>query len=320
MTQPVDNSTGQPAVVPAPAELASLEVLRTPSLVWYHLEDPFSPLLDYLAQAHQFHELEVEDCRHRGQRAKLDEYENHIFVVATTLHFVPETCGVWFGELHIFIGADFLLTVHVGPTRSVSEVLPRVKANPKLQRPDKIVHALLDNIIDRYPPVLDTIGERIDELEDEVWAGPAAKSLSDIFALKRSLIEFRRTLATMREMVNSYLRLRPPFLRADMTAYWRDLYDHIVRALDLTETFRDLLTGVLEVHLSAIANRTNEIMKALTIFATIVLPLYLISGYFGMNFPNLPLLHHPSGVLIVNLSMLAVTVGLLFYFRWRRWL
>ena len=306
--------------VTAVTDLAKLEILRTPHLRWYHLEDPQSPLLEQLAQEFQFHELEVEDCRHRAQRAKLEEYEHHIFVVANTLHFVPETLGVWFGELDVFIGQDFIVTVHVGPTRSVREVLPRVKAAVKLQRPDKILHALLDNLVDRYIPVLDTIGEHIDKLEDEVWAGPTAKSLEEIFALKRGLIELRRTVATMREAVNAIMRLRLPYMRADMAAYWRDLYDHIVRALDMIETYRDLLTGVLDVHLSATANRTNEIMKVLTIYATIVLPLYLITGYFGMNFPNLPLLKHAYGVAIVHIGMIVLTVGLLIFFRRRRWL
>jgi len=312
----------QPTLEPAvPAtELAGLEVVRVPHLRWYHLEDPQSPLLEQLAQEFQFHELEVEDCRFRTQRAKLEEYENHIFVIGNTLHFEPETLGVWFGELDVFIGPDFIVTVHVGPTRSVREVLPRVKAAVKLQRPDKILHALLDNLVDRYMPVLDTIGDHIDKLEDEVWAGPTPKSLEEIFALKRGLIELRRTVATMREAVAAIVRLRPPYMRADMAAYWRDLYDHIVRALDMIETYRDLLTGVLDVHLSATANRTNEIMKVLTIYATILLPLYLITGYFGMNFPDLPLLKHPYGVAIVHIGMILLTVGLLIFFRRRRWL
>lgn len=320
MSDQVQNSAVESAAPPAEVQLAPLEILRTPSLRWYHLEDPASPLLDQLAQVFQFHELEVEDCRHRGQRAKMEEYENHVFVVATTLHFVPETCGVWFGELHVFVGPDFVVSVHVGPTRSVSEVLPRIKANPKLQRPDKILHALLDNIIDRYPPVLDTIGERIDELEDEVWADPTPKCLSDIFALKRSLLEFRRAVASVREMVNAFLRLRPPYLRADMAAYWRDLYDHLVRALELIDSYRDLLTGVLEVHLSSTANRTNNIVKALTIFATISMPLLVVSGFYGMNFPNLPLLNHPLGATVASVAMVLLSGGLLLYFRRRGWL
>jgi len=307
------------AVAPT-IDLTKLEILCTPHLRWYHLEDPQSPLLEQLAQALQFHELEVEDCRYRPQRAKLEEYENHVFVIANSLHFVPETLGVWFGELDIFVGQDFIVTVHTGPTRSVSEVLPRVKAAVKLQRPDKVLHALLDNLVDRYTPVLDTIDDHIDKLEDEVWAGPTAKSLEEVFALKRGLIELRRTVVTMREAVNAIMHLRPPYLRADMAAYWRDLYDHIVRALDMIETYRDLLTGVLDAYLSATANRTNEIIKVLTIYATILLPLYLITGYFGMNFPNLPLLKHPYGVAILHIGMIVLTVGLLIFFRRRRWL
>ena len=315
MDQPVE---AKPAAATAP-ELAAVEVFHNAHLRWYHLEEPESPVLDRLAQEFGFHELEIEDCRHLRHTAKLEEYENHIFLIANTMHFVPETLGVWFGELDIFLGQDFVVTVHAGPTRSVHEVLPRMQAIPKMQRPDRVVYALLDNMVDRYLPVLDEIGDRLCQIEDEIHDSATAKTLEDIFALRRCLIEFRRVLASMRETVNAFMRLRPPYFRADMAAYWRDLYDHIIRATNEVETQRELLASVLEVYLTATANRTNEIVKVMTIYATIVLPMVVITGYFGMNFQHLPFQDWPNGVHVVNVLMIGLTIGLLIYFRRRRW-
>ena len=315
MDQPVETT---PASAPAP-ELTAVEVHRNAHLRWYHLEEPDSPILDRLAQEFGFHELEIEDCRHLRHTAKLEEYENHLFLIGNTLHFVPETLGVWFGELDIFLGQDFLVTVHAGPTRSVREVLPRVQSTSKMQRPDRVVYALLDSMVDRYLPVLDEIGDRIDQIEDAIHSSPTPKTLEDIFALRRGLTEFRRVLASMRETVNALMRFRPPYFRTDMAAYWRDLYDHIIRAITEIETQRELLSSVLEVYLTATANRTNEIVKVMTIYATIVLPMVVITGYFGMNFQHLPFQDWPYGVHIVNVLMIGLTAGLLVYFRRRRW-
>ena len=320
--QAAEARTEQPTEAKAPpaADLSAILIHQSAHLRWYHLEEPDSPLLDQLGHEFSFHELEIEDCRHRDHTAKLEEYDNHIFVIANSLHFVPETCGVWFGEVAFFVGQDFLVTVHLGHTRSVEAVLPKVKAVTKMQRPDRVLYALLDTMIDRCLPVLYRMGDRIEEVEDKIHQSPTQAALGEIFALKRALIEFRRTVGGMREMVNALTRQRPPYYRADMTAYWRDLYDHVIRALTMIETYRDLLASVLEIYLTATANRTNEVMKVLTVYATILMPMVVITSYFGMNFSHLPLLESPNGVMVVHVLMGVLSVGLLVFFRWRRWL
>jgi len=322
MGQPPETKAPAEAKAPAPvpAELAPLLIHESAHLRWFHLEEPDSPLLDRLAQEFGFHELEIEDCRHQRHTAKLEEYENHIFIIANTLHFVPETLGVWFGELAFFVGAEFLVTVHLGPTRSVKEVLAKLKAVAKMQRPDRVAYLLLDNMVDRYLPVLDSLGDRIDEIEDEVTRQPTPKTLEDIFALRRGLSEFRRTVGSMREMVNAIMRQRAPYYRADMAAYWRDLYDHVIRGLTMIETYRDLLASVMEIYLTAVANRTNEIMKALTVWATVAVPLVIITGYFGMNFEHLPFLQSREGMLGTTLLLVVLPVAMFLFFRKRRWL
>jgi magnesium transporter len=285
---------------------------------WYHVEDVKGPALDELAAAFGLHELAIEDCRTARTRAKFEEYENHIFVVVNTLHFDPEKYECWFGQLDVFAGKDFLISVHDGPSRTFRAVHPRFKVDPRLAQTGRLLHALLDYIVDQYLPVLDSIEGRIEELEQKAYAEPSPKLLAQIFELKRALIEFRRVATSMRDTINYIVHRSEPWLRQQQ-AYFRDVYDHVVRAMDFVETYRDILTGVLDVHLTATTNRTNEIMKVLTIYATIGLPLLLITGYFGMNFPDLPLLHHPNGVQYMHWAMIVMSLLLLWIFKRRHW-
>jgi magnesium transporter len=173
-------------------------------------------------------------------------------------------------------------------------------------------------MVDNYLPVLDAIESRIEILEDKAIEHTSTKLLTEIFAIKRSLIEFRRVTISMRDMLSQVLRRNEHYLQLE-AVYFRDVYDHLMRALEFTETYRDILTGVLEVHLTAAANRTNDIVKVMTLFATITLPILLITGYYGMNFENLPLLHNPNGVWIASAIMAALVAGLLYAFKRTGW-
>jgi magnesium transporter len=286
---------------------------------WYHVDDPASPLLDALAAHFGLHELAIEDCRNMRQRAKIEDYDSHLFVIINTLHFDTEQTECWFGELDVFVGKDFAISVYNGPSRTVSAVKPKFAADSRLAHPGRLLMTMFDIAADRYLPVLDGIEERIEKLEEDVYERPSPKLLSEIFALKRALIDFRRVASMMREVLNQILYRSDPWLKSQQV-YFRNVYDHVVRALDFTETYRDILTGVLDVHLTATANRTNETMKVLTIFATLATPFLLVTGYYGMNFEKLPLLHNPLGPLIVTAAMFAIGIGMLWYFRRKGWI
>ncbi len=172
--------------------------------------------------------------------------------------------------------------------------------------------------MDRYLPVLDSIEERIELLEDKAIEHTSTRLLSDDCSLKRSLIKFRRITISMPDTLSQILRRNELWLQSK-ALYFRDVYDHLMRALEFTETYRDILTGVLEVHLTAAANRTNNIMKAVTIFATITLPILLITGYYGMNFENLPLLHDTYGAYVATGSMVGFAAVLLYAFKKTGW-
>ena len=286
---------------------------------WYHVEDVRGAALDALAAEFGLHDLAVEDCRNQRQRAKLEEYDRHLFLIVNTLHFDADKIECWFGEFNIFVGEDFVITVHDGPSRTAAAVRPKFAADARLAHPGRLLYALLDFVVDRYLPVLDTMEERMEALEEICYAKPSAAQLEEIFRVKRALIEFRRVATMMRELVNQLLYRDEPWLRSQQL-YIRNVYDHVVRALEFVDTYRDILTGVLDVHLTATANRTNETMKVLTIYATLATPFLLVTGYYGMNFEWLPLLHDPWGPAVVTAAMFGIGFGMLWYFRRKGWL
>lgn len=289
--------------------------------MWLDLADPMSHDLDDLAARYAFHELAIEDCRHHIQLAKLDYYDGYSFIIVNSTHYSVTPCEVQVREIDAFLGPDYIVTVHDGPSAAVEEIQKRVASNAKhLTRPDHVLHAMIDLVVDRYLPTLDHIGDTIDEVEDELLIGPTTAHLQTIFELKRGLLQFRRAVSSQRELLNLLIRDDSSLIHQDMRIYFRDVYDHVVRAMDLVETYRDLLTGGLDIYLTQMANRTNDIVKALTILATIMLPLTLVTGYFGMNFEYLPLLKNPNGIWYATAGMLVITVSMLAFFKLRKWL
>lgn len=286
---------------------------------WFHVEDTKGPALDALAAHFGLHELAVEDCRHLGQRAKVEEYEGHIFIVANAIHFDKQKVGCWLGEVDFFVGKDFLISIREGTSKTFEATLPKFQADHRLAHPGRLLMVMLDFMVDQYLPVLDTIEDHIEELEEQVLVDPSPKLLSRIFDLRRALIDYRRSALAMREVVNHLLYRTEQHFRSQQ-AYFRNVYDHVVRALDFVETYRDLLNGVLDVHLSATANRTNDVMKVLTVFATLATPFLLITSFYGMNFDYLPLLHSPQGAIIITVGMLLASLIMLAFFRRKHWI
>jgi magnesium transporter len=289
-----------------------ISVVQQPlaNVAWFDLGDPASPALDELARRYALHELQVEDVRHGGQRAKAEEHPRYIFCVLKALQ--PGD-ALAFGDLYVFFGGDFLLTIHAGPCGVVDKLRRRAQGD-QVARLDRLLYLLVDTIVDEYIPVLDQVADEISDVESEVLHRPDPEMLRKIFRLKRKLIEFRRTSGAMREVVNALMRREHGFLGDDLDPYFRDVYDHLVRIVDLVETYRDLLTGSLDIYLSAVANRTNQVMKVLTIYGTIALPFVIITGFFGMNL-KLPWSQDPHGATYAVLVMLGSGAIALWYFR-----
>jgi magnesium transporter len=346
-----------------PAASSLLNALTViPEVRWYHLADPSSSALDELAEHFGIHPLQVEDCRHRRQTARLEEHERYTFVVIKVLvgphgknppdpsgdtanhddapasesgdpkeaasSAPPEapasTARLRFDDFNIFLGPDYVLTVDEGNSSLVPAVLPRIAAEASLQSPDRIAHALIDAAVDQYLPALDRLGDFINQLEDRVIRHASPATLREIFRLKRTLLDFRRVATAMREAVNGLVRrYDAPSAVArqadrELRIYYRDVYDHVVRVIDFIETYRDLLTGSLDIYLSAVANRTNEVMKILTIWGTIALPLLILTSFYGMNV-DLPLQKHPHVIAILGLLMAASVLVIYYYFQRKHW-
>jgi magnesium transporter len=284
-----------------------------PGVAWYDLNDPSSPALDELAKQYHLHELQIEDCRHI-QRAKTEDYEGYIFTVLKALQpgKTPK-----FLDFDIFLGKDFLITVHAGSCPAIDKAVQRAQQQ-KMQRLDKLFYVLVDHTVDEYLLVLDALAEQISDVESDVLERPEPPVLRRIFSMKRNLIDFRRNAGGMREVVNQLMRREQGFLGDDLDPFFRDVYDHIVRTVDLIETYRDLLSSSTDIYLSAVANRTNQIVKVLTVWGTVALPLVVITGFFGMNLP-LPWQHDPLGAVYASLLMAAIGGLILWYFRKQGW-
>jgi len=283
-------------------------------LKWFDVADPASPELDELAQRFELHELQIEDCRHRPQRPKTEEHDHYIFTVLKHIHDAAE---LEFDDIDLFLGPDFLISVRNADAVVIESVRARA-GEEKTERLDRLFYMIVDQIVDGYQPVLDKLADEISEIEDVVLEQPDPETLARIFALKRKLIEFRRVAGGMREVVNALIRREKGILGDDLDPYFRDVYDHIIRTVDMIETYRDLLSGALDIYLSAVANRTNEVMKVLTIWGTVALPLVIITGFFGMNL-KVPWLNNPYGTDYAVALMAVSTISILIYFKIKRW-
>jgi len=286
-----------------------------PNLAWFDVSDPNSPELDELARRFNLHPLQIEDCRHRPQRAKIDEYGPYVFAVLK--HVVHKDKRLRFDDFDVFLGTNFLITVHQDDCPFLTKLRQHVEQN-HVARLDRILYMLADFIVDEYLALLDESSEQIEKLESLVLQRPEPPVLNEIFRLKRRLIEFRRSGSGMRDVINALIRRESGIVGDDLDPYFRDVYDHLVRAVDLVEMQRDLLTGSLDIYLSAVANRTNEVMKVLTIYGTLALPLVVITGFFGMNL-HLPWTNNPHGIWYVSVLMVISMLLVLLYFKRKGW-
>lgn len=277
-----------------------------------------------LGQELGLHPLTLEDTLNSESRIKVEEYEGFLFVVVRDAEFAldtPEPYDFESYNLYLFIGPHFLLTVHGRPSVAVDTVIKRLEVAPELidRGTDYIAYQVLDALVDSYFPLLDRIDVFVDELESGVFERSDAKeTLTSIFDLKRTLLALRRHQAPMREAMTTLANRPSPYLTPATQVYMRDVYDHVVRQVESIETYRDLLTGALEIHFSVVSNRLNEVMKALSIIATVILPATWVASIYGMNFEWMPWLHSPYGFWIAMGIMTGVSAVLLMYLRRKR--
>ena len=302
------------------------ELLKDPSLViWVDMESPTAQDERVLLDVFKFHPLTVEDCHENRHYPKIEEFPGYLYFIVHGVR--ADTSSDRFNtiELDGFLGHNYVITYHHDMFRSINNVKQLLRTSPIACRrgPAFLCHQILDQIVDFYSPVLDDFDERIDRLEEEIFnlKQPNNQILSQIMELKRSVLRMRRISVKQMDVILRMSRGEfPDLIPEDMRPFYRDVHDHLTRVVDLAENYRDLISGSLEAYLSVISNRMNEIMKVLTIFSAIMLPLTFIAGVYGMNFDNMPELHSRYGYFATIAVMIAVAIGMLFFFWWRGWL
>ncbi len=288
-------------------------------MTWHDLQDPNDPELDTLAQRYHLHPLHVEDCRHGEQRAKVEDGPDYIFVVLKPVH-IGESGELAIADLDLFLGPDYLITVQHGDCPTLRERLDHLRAIEDHSQASQLFYKVMDGAVDSCTPALDWFDDAIDELEDKVLEEPSPETLQRILGAKRGLIELRRVLTTTRDVAAHLQRLESELIPRDLWPFLRDVYDHLARDLDMVEMQRDLLTGAMDIYLSSVANRTNQVMKVLTVLGTIAIPAVAISGFFGMNQDDLPWIHSPHGTAMALGLMVFSTAGLLIVLKKFKWL
>ncbi len=291
-------------------------------------------MLEEISSAFSIHRLEMEDVVNTYQRPKLEEHDNHLFIISRMICNSQE--GRMLNEqLSLFLGNNFVLTMQEHYEDLFDPVRKRLregKGTIRQKGADYMAYALLDAIVDNYFPLLESIGDKLDELEDELFSKPNRESLQRIQLIKRELIVFRRTIFAERDKVNDLLRTSTEYISDASKIYLRDTYDHTIQVMDLVESYKEIVASLMDIYLSSVSNRLNQIMKVLAIISTIFIPLTFIVGVYGMNFSytdpdtgeklplNMPELYSPYGYVGVWLVMSLIVVILLIIFKKRGWM
>lgn len=313
---------------PAQADVqAALGMIREnpAALVWIDIDGPLDDQERALLEAAPFgfHELALEDAsKEDGQRPKVEDYEDYFFLVMHSLSAAKEDdiLTLKWHEIDLFVGANYLVSVHRDSSPEIARVWQDAGKRTGIMNrgSDRLMYYILDAVVDRYIEVVDDIEDVLDDLEDMVFDVAAGQSaVEGIFRFKRQLIGFRKKAGPLREAINEMTSRNYPHIREDTTFYLRDVYDHLIRLSDMLDSYRDILTGALDVHLSAVSNRLNDIMKRLTIVATIFMPLTFITGFWGMNFLDLPV-SSTAWFWGSCVTMIMITVYMLAVFRTRK--
>ncbi len=294
------------------------------AVLWVDIEGVHDvELIRALGEKHAFHPLVLEDIVNTVQRPKIEDYGDYLFIV---LRMLSPTAGGDFSseQLSIILGPDYLFTFQEGikgdAFDSVRNRIRNGKGKIRGMGADYLAYALIDAVVDGYFTVLEEFGEGVVDVEEELTLAPDQESLRSINTMKKEIIYLRKSVWPLREVISFLERGDSHLLHDDTRLYFRDVYDHTVQVIDTVETYRDLLSGMLDLYLSSISNRTNEVMKFLTVIGTIFMPLTFLVGVYGMNFKHFPELEWQNGYFILWGLMIAMALLMVIYFRRKRWL
>ena len=307
-------------------EQLNLESLTWGNLTWVNVEGPTEQETEYLAQNYHFHPLDLDDCLSRRQRPKIDEYKDYLFLVFHFPVFDKEARVTTPSQLAVFIGKNYLITLHKGELKPLVKLFRECQIDEESQQEyfsqgsGYLLYRIIDRLVDYCLPILNKVGDSIEDVEDSIFSDRMRGAVKEISILRRDIISFRRIIWPMRAVIGSLEPKIRRFSPMDMAVYFGDMVDHVDKIWDALDEYKEVIEGLKDTHDSLATNRTNEVMRILTVIATILLPITVVASIFGMNIPLGPFRDSPYSALYVSLICLAIIGGMLYFFRRQRWI
>ncbi len=296
------------------------ELLDAKGFKWIDVLEPTQVVLDSLGARYNLHKLAIEDCLHLDQRPKIEQYPGHMFIVLQGFSCPGDVADLKLHEMHFFLGADWVITVHSEGHAAIERAHQRLDSDlvGTLGRgADFVVYLVADALVDHNFPLLDRFNDELEDLETEIFESPTRELLHRSFTLKRNLVLVRRVLSPQRDVVGLLSRTGIPHVQERTSLYFRDIYDHLVRLYEQIDAARDLIGNAMDVYLSVVANKTNDVTKQLTLFASIFMPLSFMVGFFGQNFDALS----KPGFMWTSIAVCVLLPVSMFGYFWKRgWL
>jgi magnesium transporter len=294
------------------------------SVTWLNIDGVHKPeIIEQVGTHFGLHPLVLEDIANTGQRPKMEDFDDYIYVVLKMLRFDAKENETKAEQVSIILGRDFVISFQEREGDVFDTVRERLRNNKGRIRKmgaDYLTYALIDAIVDHYFVILENLGETIEDIEDKLVTNPSRETLRTIHDLKREMIFLRKSVWPLREVISRLERSESALINKSTCVYLRDVYDHTIQVMDAVETFRDMLSGMLDIYLSSVSNRMNEVMKVLTVIATIFIPLTFLAGIYGMNFRYMPELEQAWSYPVVLMVMFIIAIMMVFYFRRKKWI
>jgi magnesium transporter len=297
---------------------------RKPSITWINVDGLHEvDVIEKLGKCFEIHPLVLEDILNTDQRPKIEDSDNYIFFILKMLYINEKTKEIHSEQVSLILGKNFVISFQESKGDVFDTVRERIrkgKGRIRKMGSDYLVYSLIDAVVDNYFSILEKIGDDVEGMENDVVTSPDPELLQKIYNLKREMIYLRKSVWPLREVINGLLREESKLIKNSTQIFLRDLYDHTIQTIDTIETFRDMISGMLDIYMSSVSNKMNEIMKVLTIFAAIFIPLTFIAGIYGMNFQYMPELSIQWAYPAIWIIIIIVTATLLAYFKHRKWL
>lgn len=301
-----------------------LHLIDKPTITWININEVGDlEIIEKIGKRFNLHPLVLEDIVNTGQRPKLEDFEDYLFVSLKMLYSDGKQEGIIIEQVSLIIGQNFVISFQEQEGDVFNPIRERIrqdKGRVRKMGADYLAYALIDAVVDNYFSILENFGEDMEKVEEELAADPKPEILNVIHSLKRDAIVLRKSVWPLREIISGLQRGESPLIKENTSIYFRDVYDHTIQVVDTIEAFRDMVSGLLDIYLSSLSNRMNEVMKTLTIFAAVFIPLTFIAGVYGMNFKFMPELNWKWGYFTVLGLMATVGISLLVYFKRKKWM